>query len=82
MHRRTIILLLCFQIAHCSSKIFTFKKYIDKGNEHPIIVVNHKKAKTVKCDNITFKGNNNDTSVFSLTGRPCRPISPLNLLLC
>lgn len=81
MRNQTILLLLCFQLTHCSLKLFTFKKHINRGKEHPIIVVNHKMIEVVKCDNITFKGNNNDTSGFSLTCWPRRPISPLDLSL-
>lgn len=74
MRNRTILLLLCFQITHCSLKLYAFKKYIHRGKEHPVIVVNHKMTEIVK-------GNNNETSSFSLTGCPCHPISPLDLCL-
>jgi len=40
MQRRTILLLLCFQITHCSLKLYTFKKHVIGGKEHPIIVIN------------------------------------------
>ena len=81
MRNYNILLLLCFQITHCSLKLYAFKKYIHRGKEHPIIVVNDKMTETIKCNNITFKGNNNETSDFSLTGWPCHPISPLDLCL-
>jgi hypothetical protein len=40
MQRRTILLVLCFQITHCSLKLYTFKKHVIGGKEHPIIVIN------------------------------------------
>ena len=82
MRNQTILLLLCFQLTNCSLKLFTFKKRVTGGKEHPIIVVNYKMIQRSESDNIIIKGNNNNyTSVVSLTDWPYRPISPLDLSL-